>query len=81
MATSRPIKSPYLTVDEVAAHFRVSNETIFRAIARGAFPNAIRIEEGPFRITVEDLRNYERASLTARRGHVRRTLERRQQPE
>jgi excisionase family DNA binding protein len=49
--------SEYLTIKEVAAHFRVCRRTIEREIAAGRFPRPLAIGRS-LRFTQEDLRGY-----------------------
>ena len=51
--------SRYLTVDQVAVHFNVSTDTIWRWKRSGQFPKAIRVGRGTTRWRIEDIESYE----------------------
>lgn len=36
-------KSPYLTIKEIAEHYRVSPTSIYRGVEKGSFPKPVKV--------------------------------------
>lgn len=59
MATPSPLSSSFLTVEQVAARYNCSVDSIWRWKRNGEFPAAVRIGRGVTRWRLEDLIEHE----------------------
>ena len=60
----------YLTVDQVAARYSVSTDSIYRWKRDGDFPKAVHLGKGATRWRLSDLRHYESTLMVSFATHL-----------